>query len=532
MAASASLCSSFLVPLNPRLNHSLKPFLLSLFRPSSSSSSLLLTRSRTVPFPKPLFGPRSLSSLTFAQSPTDNVAAQTPPPPAAEELQKIDVNPPKGTRDFPPEEMRLRNWLFHNFKEVSRLFGFEEVDFPVLESEALYIRKAGEEIRDQLYCFEDRGNRRVALRPELTPSLARLVLQKGKSLSLPVKWFAVGQCWRYERMTRGRRREHYQWNMDIIGVSEVTAEAELISSIITFFKRIGITASDVGFKVSSRKVPYVNFISSGSCCPQFYLVNENKPTAQHPCDKEFLCLFTILETKAYECMIGKLPLDEIKKELNAVGVSTEAVEQLLQVLSIKSLTKLEEIIGGAGEAIAELKELFSLAEKFGYSEWVQFDASIVRGLAYYTGIVFEGFDRQGKLRAICGGGRYDRLLSTFGGDDVPACGFGFGDAVIVELLKEKGLLPELSLQVDNIVCALDPNLQGAAATVATILREKGQSVDLVLENKPLKWVFKRAARINAERLILVGSSEWQRGMVGVKNLASGEQNEIKLDELE
>lgn len=388
------------------------------------------------------------------------------------------------------------------------MFGFEEVDFPVLESEALYIRKAGEEIRDQLYCFEDRGNRRVALRPELTPSLARLVLQKGKSLSLPVKWFAVGQCWRYERMTRGRRREHYQWNMDIIGVSEVTAEAELISSIVTFFKRIGITASDVGFKVSSRKL--LQEVLS------HYSIHEDL----------FAKVCVIIDK------IGKLPLDEIKKELNAVGVSTEAVEQLLQVLSIKSLTKLEEIIGGAGEAIAELKELFSLAEKFGYSEWVQFDASIVRGLAYYTGIVFEGFDRQGKLRAICGGGRYDRLLSTFGGDDVPACGFGFGDAVIVELLKEKGLLPEPSLQVDNIVCALDPNLQGAAATVATILREKGQGVDLVLENKPLKWVFKRAARINAERLILVGSSEWQRGMVGVKNLASGEQNEIKLDELE
>ncbi|KAL6986682.1 histidine--tRNA ligase [Sarracenia purpurea var. burkii] len=146
----------------------------------------------------------------------------SPPPLAFDLVQKIDVNPPKGTRDFPPEEMRLRNWLFQNFREVSQMFAFEEVDFPVLESEALFIRKAGEEIRDQLYCFEDRGNRRVALRPELTPSLARLVIQKGKSLSLPLKWFAVGQCWRYERMTRGRRREHYQWNMDIIGVPDVT----------------------------------------------------------------------------------------------------------------------------------------------------------------------------------------------------------------------------------------------------------------------------------------------------------------------
>ncbi|XP_040372791.1 histidine--tRNA ligase, chloroplastic/mitochondrial isoform X4 [Rosa chinensis] len=398
---------------------------------STISSSLLilnkpLTRALRFPIPNlPLAtNPRGLSSLSTAaigNNAGGGRAGALSPAPVTEDLQKIDVNPPKGTRDFPPEDMRLRSWLFFNFREVSRLFGFEEVDFPVLESEALFVRKAGEEIRDQLYCFEDRGNRRVALRPELTPSLARLVIQKGKSLSLPLKWFAVGQCWRYERMTRGRRREHYQWNMDIIGVPEVMAEAELISAIVTFFKRLGITASDVGFKVSSRKVL-----------------------------QEVLRRYSIPEA-----LFGKVCI-----------------------------------------------------------------------------IIDKGFDRGGKLRAICGGGRYDRLLSTFGGDDIPACGFGFGDAVIIELLKEKGLLPELGLQVENIVCALDPGLQGAAATVATILREKGQSVDLVLESKPLKWVFKRASRINASRLILVGDSEWQKGMVGVKILSTGEQQEIKLDELD
>ncbi|KAH7859064.1 hypothetical protein Vadar_031072 [Vaccinium darrowii] len=428
--------------------------------------------------------------------------------PAHDFVQKIDVNPPKGTRDFPPEDMRLRNWLFNHFREVSQMFAFEEVDFPVLESEALFIRKAGEEIRDQLYCFEDRGNRRVALRPELTPSLARLVIQKGKSLSLPLKWFAVGQCWRYERMTRGRRREHYQWNMDIIGVPDVTAEAELISSIVTFFKRIGITASDVGFKVSSRKV-----LQEVLRC--------------YSIPNELFGKVCIIIDK-----IEKLPIDEIKKELRSAELSDEAIEELLQVLSVKSLAKLEEKLGAAGEAVSDLQQLFSLAEKFGYSEWIQFDASVVRGLAYYTGIVFEGFDREGKLRAICGGGRYDRLLSTFGGEDIPACGFGFGDAVILELLKEKGLIPEVGQQVENIVCALDTDLQGAAASVATILREKGQSVDLVLENKPLKWVFKRAARINARRLILVGSSEWEKGEVSVKNLSSGEQYQIEVDRLE
>lgn len=468
---------------------------------------------RLYPVPTVRAHSTSSSSTQIHSLPTDNArggrsGSLSSPPVQPDFFEKIDVNPPKGTRDFPPEDMRLRNWLFQNFKEVSQLFGFEEVDFPVLESEALFIRKAGEEIRDQLYCFEDRGNRRVALRPELTPSLARLVIQKGKSVSLPLKWFAVGQCWRYERMTRGRRREHYQWNMDIIGVPDVTAEAELISSIVAFFKRIGITPADVGFKVSSRKVLQEVL--------RYYSVPENL----------FGRVCIIIDK------IEKIPIDEIKKELRSAELSEEAVEQLLEILSVKSLANLEEKLGTTGEALADLKQLFALAEKYGYSEWIQFDASVVRGLAYYTGIVFEGFDREGKLRAICGGGRYDHLLSTFGGDDVPACGFGFGDAVIIELLKEKGILPELSPQVENIVCSLDPDLQGAAAAVASILRQKGQSVDLVLENKPLKWVFKRAGRINAQRLILVGSAEWQKGMVRVKILLSGDQYEIKVDELE
>ncbi|KAJ9184329.1 hypothetical protein P3X46_004063 [Hevea brasiliensis] len=493
--------------LQPRLSLHVKPLFLSFTYVSYFS---LLLRKFPLHRQSLSMKPRTLSSVASAQSPTENGgssgrsgALAAPPVVLEEAVQKIDFNPPKGTRDFPPEEMRLRNWLFNNCREVSRLYGFEEVDFPVLESEALFIRKAGEEIRDQLYCFEDHGNRRVALRPELTPSLARLVIQK--LVSLPLKWSAVGQCWRYERMTRGRRRERYQWNMDIVGVPEVTAEAELNSSIVTFFKRIGITASDVGFKVSSRKEVL-----------RCYSISENL----------FGKVCIIIDK------IEKIPLDEIKKDLKSVGMSEEAIEELLQVLSIKSLTKLEEVLGGAGEAVADLKQLFSLAERFGYSEWIQFDASVVRGLAYYTGIIFEGFDREGKLRAICDGGRYDHLLSTFGGDDIPACGFGFGDAVIVELLKEKGIIPELSVQVENIVCALDHDLQGAAAKVATLLRDKGQSVDLVLENKPLKWVFKRAARINAQRLILVGNTEWQKGMVGVKILSTGEQYEVKLDELD
>ncbi|CAK9160781.1 unnamed protein product [Ilex paraguariensis] len=605
-----------LLILHPRLTFSLRHF--SFSSPSFRTRRLALLKTYCSSSSAANLNENARSGRSGSLS-----SPPTPPPSVLDSVQRIDVNPPKGTRDFPPEEMRLRNWLFQNFREVSQMFAFEEVDFPVLESEALFIRKAGEEIRDQLYCFEDRGNRRVALRPELTPSLARLVIQKGKSLSLPLKWFAIGQCWRYERMTRGRRREHYQWNMDIIGVSDVTAEAELISSIITFFKRIGITASDVGFKVSSRKVQMEPFL----VVYDFSILDNIDDDLELPADRlkqgllglllvswvsklergsltgwafgevdgrwghlvarnfmlhtqrerlaavlgtvrkirsinfwsfvdfkirikglshyalgvkvlqEVLRCYSIPENLFGKvCIIidkiEKIPIDEIKKELRSAELSDEAIEELLQVLSLKSLTKLEEKLGEAGEAVADLKQLFSLAENFGYSEWIQFDASVVRGLAYYTGIVFEGFDREGKLRAICGGGRYDRLLSTFGGDDIPACGFGFGDAVIIELLKEKGLIPEVGPQVENIVCYLDGDLQGAASAVATILRGKGQSVDLILENKPLKWVFKRAARINAHRLILVGSSEWQKGMVRVKILSSGEQYEIKVDELE
>ena len=167
---------------------------------------------------------------------------------------KLDTNPPKGTRDFYPEDMRQRTWLFQQWKDVAKTYGFSEYDAPVLESESLYTRKAGEEVTEQLYNFVDKGDRAVALRPEMTPSLARMVMAKKGGLNLPLKWFSIPQCWRYERMTRGRRREHFQWNMDVWGVSGVEAEAELLSAMVDFFQRVGLSAADVGIKVNSRLV--------------------------------------------------------------------------------------------------------------------------------------------------------------------------------------------------------------------------------------------------------------------------------------
>ncbi|KAI0500535.1 hypothetical protein KFK09_018749 [Dendrobium nobile] len=485
----------------PRLYLSLKP-------PASLPRALPPPREHRRLFFRPLSSPiaASVDSTAIKDNARPPSTDDDTSVSVASERSLVDVNPPRGTRDFPPEDMRLRNWLFNNFREVSRLLSFEEVDFPVLESEALFIRKGGEEITQQLYNFEDKGGRRVVLRPEITPSLARLVIKQGKSVSLPLKWFTIGQCWRYERMTRGRRREHYQWNMDIIGLSKVRAEAELIHAIVLLFGRLGITSSDVGIRISSRKVLQAVL--------QLHSIPEH--------------LFA--EVCVIVDKMGKVSRDVIENELMTTGVSIEAVKGIIEVLSLKSLSKLEEVLGSEDEAVTDLKSLFLLAEHYGYIQWINFDASVVRGLAYYTGIVFEAFDREGKLRAICGGGRYDRLFSTFGSDDIPACGFGFGDAVIFELLKEKGLLPDLNRQVDDIVFLLDEELEGPALKIVSSLRQTGRSVDLI-QDKRLKWVFKHAERINAERLILVGNSEWQRGMVRVKILATRDEFEVKMDEL-
>ncbi len=423
-------------------------------------------------------------------------------------MAQIDTAPPRGTRDFPPEEMRLRNWLFGHFRAVAHQFAFEEYDAPVLESEALYTRKAGEEITGQLYNFEDKGGRRVALRPEMTPSLARLVLGKGRSLSLPIRWFSIPQCWRYERMTRGRKREHFQWNMDIFGVADVTAEAELLAAIATFFGRLGLGSDDVGIRVSSRGVLHA-------------VLTERLGVP----DEHFAAVCVLVDK------LEKLPREAIEKDLGELGLAGSLVDEIIATLSLRSIDDLADLLGEEHAVVANLRRLFSLAEAYGVANWLVFDASVVRGLAYYTGVVFEAFDRAATLRAICGGERYDRLLSTFGGNDIPACGFGFGDVVIIELLKDKGLLPTLTPAVDDVVFAFSEDLRPAAMSIAATLRARGRSVDLVLENKKAKWAFKHADRSGAARMMLVAPDEWARGVVKVKELASGEQTELSLEEL-
>ena len=413
----------------------------------------------------------------------------------------------RGTRDFYPEDMRLRNWLFDNFIAASLLHGFEEYDAPVLEHEELYTRKQGEEITKQLYNFQDKGERKVALRPEMTPSLARMVMSRAGSLPMPIKWFSIPQCWRYERTQRGRGREHYQWNVDIWGTTELSADAELISVIVTFFEELGLTSDDIVIRISSRKVLEEVLGSLGV-------------------EGDLFGKTCIIVDK-----MDKLPSEVIEEQLSDLGHSSEVISKIQSVLGIKDMDDLTNALEKDSAAITELTTLFDLVDSYGMSEWLQFDASIVRGLAYYTGSVFEAHDREGKFRAICGGGRYDNLLSTLGGKDLPATGFGFGDMVIMELLEEKNLIPELISGVDDIVLPLSQDLRDIAVRVAAALRLSDRTVDLVLEDKKMKWAFKHAERVGAKRLVLLAPDEWSRKMIKVKDLETGEEKEVSFKEL-
>lgn len=413
----------------------------------------------------------------------------------------------RGTRDFYPEDMRVRNWLFERFHSAARAHGFSEYDSPVLESEELYTRKAGEEIVGQLYNFEDKGGRRVALRPEMTPSLARMVMARAGALALPIKWYSIPQCWRYERTQRGRGREHYQWNVDIWGMDGVEADAELISVLTHFFQSVGLGAEDLVIRVSSRKVL-----------------------------EEVLGSLGIEgDTFAKTCVIvdkmDKLPADVIEAQLAELGLAGDAISTIRSVLGLSDLGELASALGEGSAAVGELGALFALCESYGISDWVEFDASVVRGLAYYTGPVFEAHDRAGELRAIVGGGRYDKLIGTLGGKDLPATGFGFGDMVVMELLAEKGLVPELASGVEDVVFGMGSELRGPAMQVAGRLRGAGRSVDLVLEDKRMKWVFKHAERVAAARLVMVMPDEWAAGTVRIKDLDTGEESTVQVEDL-
>jgi len=413
---------------------------------------------------------------------------------------------PRGTRDFYPEDMRLRTWLFEHFREVARRMGFEEVDAPVVEHAELFTRKAGEEIVEQLYHFV-MHDRHLALRPEMTPSIARMVMARAGALRMPLRWFTVTQNWRYERMSRGRKREHFQWNMDVWGEPGVGAEAELLAAIFALLTRVGLGAGQVRVHVNNRAL-LEETLRAG--------VLSTRPDAFAP-----LCVvIDKLDKIGADAVI-----DQLCEPAGAVQLSHAEARDVVALLGTRSLDDAAAAAPPDSPAIRDLRRLFELLGAYGIAQYVDFDASVVRGLAYYTGVVFEAYDAERKLRAVCGGGRYDRLLETLGGPKLPAVGFGFGDVVIGELLADHGLLPALPRGLDDVVCAIGEAQRSAAIRVAERLRAQGRAVELVLGETRPKRVLADADKSGARSVWLLGPDEAARGVVKVRDLASGTERD-------
>lgn len=414
---------------------------------------------------------------------------------------------PRGMRDFYPEDYRLREALFQAWRKAANLYGFEFYDSPVVETMELLERKAGEEISEQIYAFEDKSGRRLALRAELTPSLARMIIGRQNTLSFPVKWAAIGQCFRYERMTRGRKREHYQWNLDVIGEESVMAEAEVIAAAITALRQMGIDSTDFKVQIGSRAILAELFAKSG-------LPPEHFQASCLALDKR-----------------GKISDDEIRQLLATEGLAPDAITRVFDLLAIHTLEQLAAQLDPESKALSDLRELFAIAEALHVAEFLTFNLGVIRGLGYYTGIVFEAFDTAGKFRAIFGGGRYDNLLSSLGGERMPCVGLGFGDIVIAELLAECGKTPATHRSIEYAIGFMDLTARPLALKVSTALREAGQTCDLALSPEKPKKFFGRADKSGANYAIYIGPDEVASGRLLIKSLRGATSLEIRWDEL-
>jgi histidyl-tRNA synthetase len=416
----------------------------------------------------------------------------------------LSFEPPRGMRDFYPEDMLWRNRVFDAWRQASVAFGFQPYDACVVESLELLQRKSGEEVSEQIYHFVDKSDRHLALRPEMTPTLARMIAARQGQLAFPVKWFTIAQCFRYERMTRGRKREHYQWNMDVIGEENVSAEVEILAAAAAGLKAMGMPDSAYKIRVNNRAL-LAELLAKSGIAPEHHAA-----------------VFLALDKR------GKITDDQITALLKAEGLGEESVRQTFALLGVQTLDQAAELAGPDSPALAALRELFALAEVYGIADRLVFDIAVIRGLAYYTGIVFEAFDTERKFRAIFGGGRYDSLLTMIGGAPTPAVGLGFGDVVVVEVLKE--LLGETAASEKSgvIIGYMFPEQCEAATQLARALREKGEKVDLMLARQKPKQFFARASAGTAADAVFIGPDDVAKGAAKRKNLATREETEIAL----
>jgi len=411
-----------------------------------------------------------------------------------------------GFRDFPPEDLALRAYIFDAWRRVAVRYGFQEYDGPPLECLELYTEKSGEEIVGQLYTFLDKGDRAVALRPEMTPSLARILGERSRSLPKPIRWFTLPQLFRYERQQRGRLREHFQWNVDIVGEDGVAADAEVVAVAIDALRELGLGVDDFRVRVSDRRL-------LGAILEALGVPHEGVGAA-----------FVLIDK------VERMPADAAREKLREeAGLDEAACVRLLDLLGRTDPETLAAEFAhrpAVLDALLPLQSYLRRLDAMGLGAFVEVDLTIVRGLAYYTGIVFELFDRKGELRAICGGGRYDRLLELVGGEPLPAVGFGMGDVVLAELLAERGLLPEYRRQADYFIVSIGEEQQPRALALAHELRERGRSVVYALRDQSVRKQFKAAETEGARRVLVLGPEEAAKGVVMMRDMSDGTEREV------
>ena len=413
-----------------------------------------------------------------------------------------------GFREFYPEDLARRNHIFRLWRQTANAFGFAEYDAPVLEPLDLYKAKSGDEIEGQLFSFTDKGGREVALRPEMTPTVCRLVGAKASALKRPIKWFSIAEFYRYERMQKGRGRCFHQLNADIFGEAGPEAEIELIALLIQCLCAFGLTEQDFYVRLSDRNLWFFYLEALGLDEPRIRVLLGAIDRYEKYGDDAF---------KGYEEQFGPLA-----PELKAM---------VLAFLQIKSLAALEQVVGAIGgeklaARLADWRKLLTALEAMGLARYVEVDLGVVRGLAYYTGFVFEAFDRKGELRALAGGGRYDDLVQKLGGPALPAVGFAIGDMTFALLLEQRGLMPNF-VQAPDVYCVIGGELERLAAFADVhALRAAGYRVEYSLKDLAFGKQFKAASESGAKLALIYGGDEIAKGVVKIRDLTDRSEMEV------
>ncbi len=403
------------------------------------------------------------------------------------------IQPVRGTLDYYPEEMTLRNWLYARMREVCESFGYSEYEGPMLERFDLYAAKSGAElVEKQSYVFEDRGGERITLRPELTPTLARMVAARQRQLTFPLRWWSFGPFWRYEKPQKGRSREFFQWNIDLIGDNSPEADAEIAAIAATFLKNVGLRSNETQILVNNRQLMQSELEALG--------VKKEARTN----------VFNLIDRR------NKLSAGAWRERGKELGLDET------QLMGIESLIEDQDL----WKKSPTLQRFFKAIDVCGVQDYVRFAPHIIRGLDYYTGTVFEAWDTAGEFRAIFGGGRYDDLVNAVGGDPVPAVGLAIGNVVISLMLQAFGHLPDLSSGAPIYVTAFDQDHILDSLSLAAELRRAGLKVTSDLSADKLQKQFKHADRIGARLVLVLGPDEIKKNEVSVKDLRSGNQRGI------